>query len=176
MKSPPPVPRRLDPLDFGTNRVKPGLSLQIRVLGGSYGPGFDQNITAAAEATLQDQEVSSGTLTIVLTDEPGICEYNLRFAGIDEPTDVLSFPGGEIDPETGTAYIGDVVVCPPVALTGAAMGRHALLNELCLLTVHGVLHLLNFDHNNEENQKRMWEAQARILKRLGDPVQGTIDR
>lgn len=133
-------------------------------------------MTAAAEATLQDQEISSGTLAIVLTDEPGICEYNRRFAGIDQPTDVLSFPDGEIDPETGTAHIGDVIVCPPIALTGAAMGRHALLNELCLLTVHGVLHLLHYEHDNEENRKRMWEIQERILRRLGDPIEGTTDR
>ena len=152
------------------------MSLQILVQGGPYGPGFDQTIGAAAEAALQDQEISSGTLTIVLTDEPGICEYNRRFAGIDQPTDVLSFPDGEIDPETGTANIGDVIVCPPIALTGAAMGRHALLNELCLLTVHGVLHLLHYDHDNEENRERMWEAQERILRRLGDPIEGSTDR
>lgn len=152
------------------------MSLQILVQRGPYGPGFDQAIGAAAEAALQDQEISSGTLTIVLTDEPGICEYNRRFAGIDQPTDVLSFPDGEIDPETGTANIGDVIVCPPIALTGAAMGRHALLNELCLLTVHGVLHLLHYDHDNEENRVRMWEAQERILRRLGDPVEASTDR
>ena len=152
------------------------MSLQILVQGGPYGPGFDQAIGAAAEAALQDQEISSGTLTIVLTDEPGICEYNRRFAGIDQPTDVLSFPDGEIDPQTGTANIGDVIVCPPIALTGAAMGRHALLNELCLLTVHGVLHLLHYDHDNEENRVRMWEAQERILRRLGDPVEASTDR
>ncbi|MFV1858124.1 MAG: rRNA maturation RNase YbeY [Anaerolineales bacterium] len=152
------------------------MSLQILVQGGLYGSGFDQTISAAAEAALQDQEISSGTLTIVLTDEPGICEYNRRFAGIDQPTDVLSFPAGEIDPETGSEYIGDVIVCPPIALTGAAMGRHALLSELCLLTVHGVLHLLHYDHDNEENRARMWEAQARILRRLGDPVEGSTDR
>ncbi len=152
------------------------MSLQILVQGGPYGTGFDQTIGAAAEAALQDQEISSGTLTIVLTDEPGICEYNRRFAGIDQPTDVLSFPDGEIDPETGTANIGDVIICPPIALTGAAMGRHALLNELCLLTVHGVLHLLHYDHDNEENRERMWEAQERILRRLGDPVEASTDR
>ncbi|MFQ5941947.1 MAG: rRNA maturation RNase YbeY [Anaerolineales bacterium] len=152
------------------------MSTEVQVQGGPYGAGFDQSIIAAAEATLQDQKVDSGTLTVVLTDEPGICEYNLRYAGINQPTDVLSFPGGETDPETGAEYLGDVIVCPPIALTGAAMGRHALLNELCLLTVHGVLHLLSHDHDNEESYKRMFDAQERILQRLGDPIEGTSDR
>ena len=133
-------------------------------------------MTAAAEATLQDQKIDSGTLTIVLTDEPGICKYNLRYAGIDQPTDVLSFPGGEIDPDTGTEYLGDVILCPPIALTGASMGRHALLDEVSLLTVHGVLHLLGYHHDNEEGRERMWEAQDRILQRLGSPIGGTTER
>jgi probable rRNA maturation factor len=152
------------------------MSVRIQIQGGPYGPGFNQTIGAAAEATLQDQKIESGSLSIVLTDEPGICEYNLRYAGIDQPTDVLSFPDGEIDPDSGTAHIGDVIVCPPIALTGAAMGRHALLDELCLLTVHGVLHLLNYDHSTEEDSERMWEIQDRILARLGDPIEGSRDR
>lgn len=152
------------------------MSVQVEVQGGPYGPGFNQSIIAAAEAALQDQKVDSGTLAIVLTDEPGICDYNLQYAGVDQPTDVLSFPAGVIDPDTGTEHLGDIIVCPPIALTGAAMGRHALLNELCLLTVHGVLHLLHYDHDSEENKARMWEAQERILARLGDPIEGSTDR
>ncbi len=152
------------------------MSLEIQVQEGPYGVGFVPTVAAAAEATLQDQNINSGSLTVVLTDEPGICEYNLRFAGINQPTDVLSFPGGEIDPETGIEYLGDVILCPPIALTGASMGKHALLNEMSLLTVHGVLHLLHFDHDDEENRERMWAIQDRILERLGNPIRGTSER
>lgn len=148
------------------------MSLEIRIDFGPYGSGFNQSIAAAAEATLQDQDISSGSLTIVLTDEPGIRDYNRRYAGIDRPTDVLSFADGEIDPDTGVAYIGDVIICPPVALTGAEIGRHALMNELSLLTVHGVLHLLRYDHHNEGGRDQMWRAQERILRRLGAPTDG----
>ncbi len=152
------------------------MSLEIQVQEGPFGPGFEAVITAAAEATLQDQEVESGMLTVVLTDEAGICEYNLRFAGVSEPTDVLSFPGGEIDPDTGEKYLGDVILCPPIALTGASMGRHALLDEVGLLTVHGVLHLLSYDHDDEKSRARMWAVQDRILDRLGKPIDGTTER
>ncbi len=152
------------------------MSLEIQVQEGEFGPGFESTIAAAAEATLQDQKVESGTLTVVLTDEAGICEYNLRFAGINQPTDVLSFPGGEIDPETGNKYLGDVILCPPIALTGASMGRHALLDEVSLLTVHGILHLLSYDHDDEQSRERMWAIQERILDRLGHPIDGTTER
>ncbi len=154
------------------NRV----SLEIQVQEGEFGPGFEPTIAAAAKATLQDQNTESGNLTVVLTDEAGICEYNLRFAGINQPTDVLSFPGGETDPETGMEYLGDVIICPPIALTGASMGRHALLDEVSLLTVHGVLHLLGFDHDEEESREKMWAVQERILDRLGHPIDGTKER
>ena len=59
------------------------LNLEIRVDYGPYGSGFNQSIAAAAEATLQDQDINSGSLTIVLTDEPGIRDYNRRYVGID---------------------------------------------------------------------------------------------
>ena len=148
----------------------------IQVQEGEFGPGFEPRIIAAAEAALQDQVAEPGTITVVLTDEAGICEYNLKYAGINEPTDVLSFEGGEIDPETGEKYLGDVIICPPIALTGASMGRHALLDEVSLLTIHGVLHLLGYDHDAEESRERMWAVQDRILDRLGHPIDGTSER
>jgi probable rRNA maturation factor len=133
------------------------VSHEIQVQEGKFGPGFEPRIIAAAEATLQDQKTEAGTLTVVLTDEAGICDYNLRYAGIDQPTDVLSFPGGE-------------------TLTGASTGRHALFDEVSLLTVHGVLHLLGYDHDDEESRERMWTVQERILDRLGSPIDGTAER
>ena len=160
----------------GRPRSSRFLSLEIQVQEGEFGPGFEPTIAAAAEATLQDQKIESGTLTVVLTDEAGISEYNLRYAGVNQPTDGLSFPGGEIDPDTGEKYLGDVILCPPIALTGASIGKHALLDEVSLLTVHGVLHLLSFDHDDEDSRQKMWAVQERILDRLGHPIYGTTER
>ena len=146
------------------------MTLKVLVEPGPAGDGFSQALRAAAEATLQDQGVEDADLTVVLTDETGMAALNLEFAGQDEPTDVLSFPDGKPDPDSGRIYLGDVMVCPPIARAGAALGQHSLLDELTLLTIHGVLHLLDHDHDTEGPQARMWEAQARILRRLGSPV------
>ncbi|HEY4666150.1 MAG TPA: rRNA maturation RNase YbeY [Anaerolineales bacterium] len=147
------------------------MTLQILVEPGQAGTGFSQALRAAAEATLQDQGVEEAGLTVVLVDEAEISALNFQFAGMNEPTDVLSFPDGELDPDSSQVYLGDVIVCPPIALAGAARGHHTLLDELTLLTVHGVLHLLNHDHDREDDRARMWEAQTRIMRRLGSPVQ-----
>ena len=146
------------------------MTLQILVEAGAVGEGFSQALHAAAEATLQDQGVEDASLTVVLADETRMAALNLEFAGQNEPTDVLSFPDGKSDPDSGRIYLGDVIVCPPIALAGAALGQHSLLDELTLLTIHGVLHLLDHDHDTSGHHAQMWEAQARILRRLGSPV------
>lgn len=146
------------------------MTAEVAVQTGPEGVGFAQALKAAAEATMQDQDIHEGSVTVVLADEPGMCELNLQYAGIDAPTDVLSFPNGDVDPESNTVHLGDVILCPPVALQGAARGRHSLLDELSLLTVHGVLHLLAHDHSEPSERERMWEAQNRILRRLGSPA------
>jgi probable rRNA maturation factor len=146
------------------------MSVEIQFLSFNEVKGFRQVVKSAAEATLQDQEVENGILSIVLCDEAEICRFNRMHAGVDEPTDVLAFPDGVVDPETGGTILGDVIVCPPVAQAGAARGRHSMLDELCMLTVHGTLHLLGYDHKNDEQKAEMWKVQARILERLGSPV------
>ena len=56
------------------------------------------------------------------------------------------------------------------------MGKHALLDEVSLLTNHGVLHLLSYDHDDEDSRQKMWTVQERILDRLGHPIDGTTER
>jgi probable rRNA maturation factor len=128
------------------------------------------DLATAAEAALADQGVGPGELTVVLTDEGEIQDLNRRFAGRDAPTDVLSFPDGSTDPDTETTYYGDVVIALPIALAQASSASHSLQTELALLTIHGVLHLLGYDHTNPEENQRMQSTQAAILKRLGYDV------
>ena len=121
----------------------------------------------AALAALRQQSAAEADLTVVLTGDEEMRGLNRDFLGLDKPTDVLSFPAGEADPETGRQYLGDVVISLPTAGEGARRGGHALEAELQLLVVHGVLHLLGHDHADGEEKQRMWTAQAEILTALG---------
>lgn len=106
-------------------------------------------------------------LTILLTDDAQLQALNLQYLGIDAPTDVLSFPAELVDPETSAPYLGDILISTPRAQIQAEAGGHPLESELQLLVVHGVLHLLGFDHDGPEEKAAMWTAQSAILERLG---------
>lgn len=122
----------------------------------------------AAHAALEHEAQSlDSELSIVLTDNARLHELNLNYLGVDSPTDVLSFPASETDPETGARYIGDILISIPRAQEQADAAGHPLESEVQLLVVHGVLHLLGHDHAQAEEKRRMWKAQAEILARLG---------
>jgi probable rRNA maturation factor len=122
----------------------------------------------AARAVLAHQdEPQDCELSIVLTDNEQLQALNLNYLGIDAPTDVLSFPASETDPETGAGYIGDILISRPRAQAQAEAAGHPLESEVQLLVVHGVLHLLGHDHAQADEKARMWKAQAEILESLG---------
>lgn len=122
----------------------------------------------AAHATLQhESQALDSELSIVLTDDARLRELNRDYLGIDAPTDVLSFPASETDPETGAHYIGDILISIPRAQSQANAAGHPVESEVQLLVVHGVLHLLGHDHGEPEEKNRMWKAQSEILESLG---------
>ncbi len=122
----------------------------------------------AAHAALEhESESADHDLSIVLTDNARLHELNLNYLGVDAPTDVLSFPASETDPETGARYLGDILISIPRAQEQAEAAGHPLESEVQLLVVHGVLHLLGHDHGEPEEKARMWKAQAEILASLG---------
>ncbi len=122
----------------------------------------------AALAVLAHQSVD-GDLTIMLTDDAQLRELNREYLGIDAPTDVLSFPASETDPETARRYLGDILISVQRADEQARAAGHALEAEVQLLAVHGTLHLLGYDHAEADEKARMWKAQAEVLERLGLP-------
>ena len=123
----------------------------------------------AAKATLLQQSAPDADLTLVLTSDAQIQTLDRDFLGKDAPTDVLSFPAFETDPETGRCYLGDIIISVPRAEAQAIAAGHPLESELSLLVVHGVLHLLGHNHSAAEEKTRMWAAQSEILTRLGIP-------
>jgi probable rRNA maturation factor len=129
---------------------------------------FPQALLERAARTVLDLSGSpDADLTIVLVDDVRIQALNRDFLAHDVPTDVLSFPADEPDPETGRRYLGDVVISLERASEQARERGHAFEAEMQLLVVHGVLHLLGHDHAEAEEKARMWAAQAGVLERLG---------
>jgi len=115
----------------------------------------------------RQSDPANADMTIVLTDDGQLHELNREYLGVDAPTDVLSFPASETDPETGMTYLGDILISIPRAAQQAQAAGHPLEAEVQLLVVHGTLHLLGYDHAEAEDKTRMWNAQAEVLSRLG---------
>ncbi len=122
----------------------------------------------AAEETLRHGRVAEETeLSLVLSNDKRLRELNRQFLDIDAPTDVLSFPSDETDPESSAPYLGDVIISYQRAAAQAEAADHSFQDELTLLVVHGVLHLLGYDHVEPDEKQAMWSMQAEVLQKLG---------
>ena len=121
-------------------------------------------------------------VSVLLTDNAGIQEVNRDMRGIDRPTDVLSFPAAEYEspanfdgleeqdvfnPETGEYVVGDVMISAEKVRSQAAEYGHSEKRELAFLTAHSMLHLMGYDHEDDEERKRMEERQEAVLQRIG---------
>lgn len=123
----------------------------------------------AAKAALLQQSAPEADLTLVLTGDSQIQALDREYLDKDVPTDVLSFPSCETDPETGRRYLGDIIISVPRAEAQSIAAGHSLDAELSLLVIHGVLHLLGHDHAGAKEKARMWAAQSEVLTQLGIP-------
>ncbi len=107
-------------------------------------------------------------LCVRLVDEPAMETLHVKWMDLPGPTDVMSFPMDELRPgRDGTApeegVLGDIVLCPSVAAKQAREAGHATEEELLLLTTHGILHLLGFDHAEPAEEREMFELQRQLL-------------
>ena len=116
-------------------------------------------------------------LSVLLVDEAAMADLHQRWMGEAGPTDVLSFPMDEIwppppggsqadhggDGEAAPGLLGDVVLCPQVAIEQASKAEHSVQDELDLLCTHGILHLLGYDHGEPEEHATMFGLQDRLL-------------
>jgi probable rRNA maturation factor len=109
-------------------------------------------------------------LSVLLIDVPTMTELHVKWMDEPGPTDVMSFPMDELDtarsPDDmgpGPALLGDVVLCPDVAAEQATAAGHSLDDELHLLTVHGILHLLGYDHAEPQEERAMFRLQNELL-------------
>ena len=107
-------------------------------------------------------------LAIVFVDEAAMEQLHVQWMDEPGPTDVLSFPMDELRPGsednvTPPGLLGDIVVCPQVAIAQAETAGHTPIEEMLLLTTHGILHLLGFDHAEPEDEKEMFGLQRDLL-------------
>jgi probable rRNA maturation factor len=107
-------------------------------------------------------------LCITLVDEAAMETLHVQWRDLPGPTDVMSFPMDELRPareeqEPQEGVLGDIVLCPAVAAKQATEAGHATEEELLLLTTHGILHLLGFDHAEPDEEREMFELQRQLL-------------
>jgi len=129
----------------------------------------EAEIVALARHVLAAMHVHpQAELSVVLVDEPAIEQLHVQWMDEPGPTDVMSFPMDELRPGTDTedsppGLLGDVVVCPQVAAKQARTAGHSTQEEMLLLTAHGILHLLGYDHAEPDEEKEMFGLQRRLL-------------
>ena len=114
-------------------------------------------LIALAETVLRGEGAMAAELSVCFVGEEEMTELHERYLGEPGPTDVLAFPLDEVD-EEGIRLLGDVVICPAVAARNNPTDPPS---ELRLLLVHGILHLLGHDHEEEDERARMWALQER---------------
>lgn len=124
---------------------------------------------AAAQALQLQQAPPNSALTVLLADDETLSDLHRQFMGEPDPTDVLSFPAGDLPPdiEELAGYLGDIAISVDTARRQAESKKHDVAAEVQLLVVHGVLHLLGHDHLDGGERDRMWSAQRAILQELG---------
>lgn len=129
----------------------------------------EAEFAALARYVLDEMHLHPQTeLSVLLVDTATMSDLHVKWMDEPGPTDVLSFPMDELRPgregaTTPAGLLGDVVLCPEVAAAQAKVAGHSTAEELLLLTVHGILHLLGYDHAEPAEEKEMFDLQRRLL-------------
>jgi probable rRNA maturation factor len=128
-------------------------------------------IAAAAEEV--DADVGDAELAVMLTDDPGIRTLNSNWRGIDKPTNVLSFPAlqgeGARKPGDAPRMLGDIAIAYETTRREADAEGKPFEHHLSHLAIHGFLHLINYDHENDADAEEMEALETEILEQLGIP-------
>lgn len=138
----------------------------------SFPAEIEENVRAAAEKVGELYGVENGEVSVMLTNNDYIHQLNRKYRQIDRPTDVLSFAlneSEEPDIENGPDInvLGDIILSVERAEEQAADYGHSLRREIAFLTVHGMLHLLGYDHMEEADRLEMEKEQRYVMEQLG---------
>ena len=147
-------------------------SMSIEVSNESGLDVSEEELVSVARFVIRKMKVHpAAELSMVLLDTAAMADLHMRWMDLPGPTDVMSFPMDELEPggrpdapEPGPSMLGDIVLCPQFAADQATAAGHTLGQELALLTVHGVLHLLGYDHAEPDEEKEMFALQRQLLE------------
>lgn len=129
-----------------------------------------EDVNALAESVMRAMFLHPETeVSIVFIDEDAMSALHVEWMDLEGPTDVMSFPMDELRPGTAGApgengILGDIVICPSVAEAQAKAGGHSTHDEILLLTAHGLLHLMGFDHMEPAEKEEMFALQRKLLE------------
>ena len=143
--------------------------MSVEVLNETEYPADAPELVALSRYVMGELRVHpQADLCITLVDEAAMETLHVQWMDLPGPTDVMSFPMDELRPgrdeqEPHEGVLGDIVLCPTVAAQQATEAGHATEEELLLLTTHGILHLLGFDHAEPEDEREMFELQRQLL-------------
>ena len=125
-------------------------------------------ISDVVTGTLEYMKIKKeAEVSVSVVDGEQIKELNRDFRNIDRVTDVLSFPIGDKNPETGEIVLGDIVLCAEKVISQAQEFGHTRKRELAFLTCHSMLHLLGYDHIEDDDRIEMENLQRKILEKIG---------
>ena len=122
-----------------------------------------QKIKNGIVKALEYLNLSDNELTIAFESNKKLQELNNTYLGINETTDVLSFKSGDINPDSGRILLGDIIISLKKARLQAKEKKHSLDIEIITLCIHGILHLIDFDHATEMDKKKMFVMQKKLL-------------
>ncbi|AQS55364.1 rRNA maturation RNase YbeY [Novibacillus thermophilus] len=133
---------------------------------------FEAVVRQCIERAAEMEGAMQGEVSVTFVDDETIRQLNRQYRHVDQPTDVLSFPleGGSPGPEEDSdipLLFGDIVISVPRAVEQAEAYGHSLDRELGFLATHGFLHLLGYDHEDEQEETRMFQRQEEVLASLG---------
>ena len=130
-----------------------------------------QTVVSLGKHLYQGLHIHPGSeVAVVFVDNAAMSVLHKEWMGLDGPTDVMSFPMDELRPGTHQApaegLLRDIVISPAVAAEHANQGEHSVADEIALLVTHGLLHLLGFDHHDEDEKHKMFSTQDQLLEQF----------
>ena len=128
-----------------------------------------EEVKKLVDFTFDYQKVKNSIFNIIIVNQDKIQELNKNYRNIDRVTDVISFALEDDNTfiETDMRILGDIYICIEKARSQALEYKHSFLREISFLTIHGLLHLLGYDHMKEDDEKIMFKLQEMILNEYG---------